>query len=79
MEMPRHVNQQDDLPSGLPGPARRALVSAGLIGLEQLTHVSEAEILALHGVGPKALDLLRRALCANGQAFAVRERGRSSS
>jgi hypothetical protein len=78
MEMSRHVSQRDDLPSGLPEPARRALVAAGFIRLEQLTHVSEAEVLALHGVGPKALDLLRRALCANGWAFAVRAR-RSSS
>ncbi|HEX2109482.1 MAG TPA: hypothetical protein VHF70_09440 [Rubrobacteraceae bacterium] len=34
------------------------------------THrVSEAEVMELHGMGPKALDHLRRALAAKGQRF----------
>ncbi len=60
-----------DLPAGLASPARRALVAAGYTRLEQLTKVSEAELLALHGMGPKALDQLRRALAARGQSFAA--------
>ncbi len=60
-----------DLPAGVATPARRALVAAGYTRLEQLTKVREAEVLALHGMGPKALDQLRRALAARGQSFAA--------
>jgi len=54
--------QESDLPVGLSEPARRALVEAGYLCLEQVTGLSEVE--QLHGVGPKALDQLRRALGA---------------
>ena len=64
---PRDV---DDLPPGLSKPARRALAGAGYSRLEQLTEVSEKELLRLHGMGPKALDGLRRALAARGLSFA---------
>jgi hypothetical protein len=53
----RRDRQNSDLPIGLAKPARRALVEAGYWRLEQLTDLKR-----LHGVGPKALDLLRRAL-----------------
>lgn len=59
-----------DLPSELARPARRALTGAGYLRLEQLTRLSEAEVLKLHGMGPKALDQIRRALAARGQSFA---------
>jgi hypothetical protein len=36
-----------------------------------LTHFTEADIKQLHGVGPNALDRLRRALAANGLSFAA--------
>jgi hypothetical protein len=38
--------------------------------LEQLAKLSEAEILQLHGMGPKALDQIRRAFVAKGISFA---------
>jgi hypothetical protein len=63
--------QESDLPSGLSKPARRALAGAGYVRLEQFTEVSEAEVLRLHGMGPKALELIRRALAARGESFAV--------
>ena len=50
--------------------ARRVLAAAGYVRLEQLTGVSEAEAMELHGMGPKALDHLRRALASKGQRFA---------
>ncbi len=62
---------ESDLPAGLGKPARRALSGAGYSRLEQFVGVSEAEILRLHGMGPKALDRLRRALDARGLSFAV--------
>lgn len=64
---------ESDLPPGLARPAQRALVSAGYLRLEQLTQVSEREILKLHGMGPKALATLREALAAQGLAFADEE------
>lgn len=43
-------------------PARRALEGAGIKTLSQLSHHTEAEILALHGMGPSAMGKLRKAL-----------------
>jgi hypothetical protein len=51
-------------------PARRALAAAGYVRLEQLTEVSEVEIMELHGMGPSAMERLRSALAARGQGFA---------
>jgi predicted flap endonuclease-1-like 5' DNA nuclease len=59
----------DRLPPGIGAPAERALTAAGYSRLEQLTHVTEAELGQLHGVGPKALRLLREALASSGRGF----------
>jgi hypothetical protein len=59
-----------DLPRELSQPARRALVGAGYQRLEQLTSVTEVELKKLHGVGPKALEQLRRALTVCSLSFA---------
>jgi DNA repair protein RadC len=64
------MQQESDLPSELAAPARRALIGAGYVRLEQLTKVSEAELKQLHGIGPNALKQLRRALEARGLSFA---------
>lgn len=55
----RSDQPESDLPAGLSKSARRALSAAGYARLEQLTEVSEAEVMKLHGMGPKALDQLR--------------------
>ena len=65
---------ESDLPAGLARPAQRALAAAGYVRLEQFTRVSEAEVLKLHGMGPKALDQIRRALAVRGQSFADQKR-----
>ncbi|MGY0235843.1 DNA-binding protein [Longispora urticae] len=59
----------DDLPA-IGAPARRALALAGYVRLDQLTAVTEKELGALHGVGPKALRILRAALGERGASFA---------
>lgn len=64
-----------DLPSRLAKPAQRALMNAGYSRLEQLTKLTRAELLALHGMGPKAMEQLRAALAAKGLAFADEEGG----
>jgi DNA-directed RNA polymerase alpha subunit len=43
-------------------PATRALTHDGYYTLDQLTKVTESEILKLHGVGPKAVRILNEAL-----------------
>ena len=62
--------QESDLPIDLAAPARRALIGAGYLRLEQLTNVSETELKQLHGIGPNAIAKLRRALGAKGLLFA---------
>jgi hypothetical protein len=59
---------QTDLPK-LAAPARRALLGAGYTRLEQLTEVSESEVMELHGMGPNALRALRKALEERGLSF----------
>lgn len=58
------------LPRAIGAPATRALHGAGYTRLEQLAAVSEAELLKLHGVGPRAIRILREALAERGLAFA---------
>ena len=60
----------DDLPPRSGSPARNTLAVAGITRPDQLTGKTEAEIAALHGMGPKALGLLRDALAGRGLTFA---------
>jgi hypothetical protein len=53
---------ENGFPAGLAQPALRALSAAGYTRLEQFTSVTEADLLKLHGMGPKALGLIRGAL-----------------
>lgn len=58
-----------DLPPGIGRPAARALSGAGLDTLDRIAEKGEAELLALHGVGPKAIRILRRALEERGRTL----------
>jgi len=58
-----------NFPKGMGRPAERALYGAGYTRLEQLANIPEADILKLHGMGPKAMDVLRRALGEAGLSF----------
>jgi hypothetical protein len=53
-------------------PALSALLAAGYTRLDQLTAVTEADLRKLHGMGPKAIRILREALAAQGKSFADR-------
>jgi hypothetical protein len=59
----------DTWPAGVSRPAQRALAAAGYSRLEELARVSEAELAKLHGMGPKALGVLREALAVRGLSF----------
>jgi DNA-directed RNA polymerase alpha subunit len=62
------MSELDTLP--ISNPARRALAAAGLERLEDLTRVSEKELMRLHGMGPKAFNVIRDAMREKGLAFA---------
>lgn len=64
-------NHNLDFPRGIGKPATSALHHAGYTRLDQLTALSEAELSKLHGVGPKAVGILRAALEAIGLSFRV--------
>lgn len=53
----------------LSAPARRALENNGITSLQQLSNLSENEILQFHGMGPGSLPKLRAALQTNGLSF----------
>jgi hypothetical protein len=52
------------LPRGIGAPATRALALEGITTLDDVRGVGLDELLRLHGVGPKAVRLLREALAA---------------
>lgn len=58
--------QVGDLPPGIGRPATQALAQAGWTTLEEIANHTEAELLALHGVGPKAVRILSAALDESG-------------
>jgi hypothetical protein len=58
-----------ELPAGIGRPATRALLGAGLRTLDQVALRTERELLALHGVGPKAVRVLAEALRERGLAL----------
>ena len=53
----------------LAAPARRALEGAGLTTLARIARKTEAEVMALHGMGPNAMTKLRVSLRKSGLAF----------
>jgi predicted flap endonuclease-1-like 5' DNA nuclease len=50
-------------------PATSALLLVGVRNLDDVARWREKDLLALHGVGPKAVRILREALAAQGRAF----------
>jgi hypothetical protein len=58
-----------ELPPSIGRPAIAALVSAGITTLDQVATMTERELLALHGVGPKAVRVLAGELAAQGRTL----------
>ena len=58
-----------EFPASMGRVAPRELANAGYTKLKQLTKVSEAELLKIHGVGPKAIRILRELLAEKGMSF----------
>jgi hypothetical protein len=59
-----------EYPQRLGRTARRELALHGYTRYDQLTGVTPAQLLAIHGVGPKAVRILGEELAARGLAFA---------
>jgi endonuclease III len=59
---------ESDLPR-IGAPAVRALASIGVTRIDQLVEQSRAELLALHGVGPRALRIIDEALADRGESM----------
>jgi DNA-directed RNA polymerase alpha subunit len=66
--------EDSDLPK-LGSPAQRALAGAGITRLDQLTRMTEAELLQLHGMGPNAIKKLQLALQDKGLSFLSEKEG----
>lgn len=63
-------SEQSDLPHAIGKVARRELALHGYTDYENLTTATAAELLAIHGVGPKAVRILEEELAALGLSFA---------
>jgi hypothetical protein len=61
--------QRAEFPKGIGEPARQALAIRQLTSLAHLTSVTESELLGMHGIGPKAVRILRDAMSLRGLAF----------
>lgn len=64
------VPAHSDLPREIGRPATRALLGAGLVTLADVATRSREDLLAIHGVGPKAITILAAALEERGLQFA---------
>jgi predicted Fe-Mo cluster-binding NifX family protein len=69
--MARTPSPSSDLPK-LAAPAMRALTGAGLTSLAKLAKAREADVMALHGMGPNAMASIRAAMKAKKLSFAKR-------
>ena len=45
---------------GIAAPARRALVDAKILNIKDLKKWSDQELLKLHGMGPSAIEILKK-------------------
>jgi predicted flap endonuclease-1-like 5' DNA nuclease len=68
MPSQRPPEQIGDLPR-IGRPATAALLAQGVTTLAQLAQWRETDLLALHGIGPRAVDILRTSLERAGLHF----------
>jgi predicted flap endonuclease-1-like 5' DNA nuclease len=63
------VRPVGDLPDAIGKTAARELSAHGITTLAQVAAHSKSELLAIHGVGPKAIAILGEALAAKGLGY----------
>lgn len=64
------VRPVGDLPDAIGKTAARELAHHGITSLERVSEHTRRELLAFHGVGPKAIAILGDALAARGLDYA---------
>jgi predicted flap endonuclease-1-like 5' DNA nuclease len=64
------MSAESELTPRLGKVARRALALHGITRYDQFVARSRAELLSIHGVGPRAIRILDEELAARGQSFA---------
>jgi predicted flap endonuclease-1-like 5' DNA nuclease len=62
--------EETEFPQRMGKVAPRELALNGYTRYEQLTAVTQKELLKIHGVGPKAIRILEEELAARGLSFA---------
>ena len=68
------ISMNTPLPTTIGKPATRALNAAGITCMEDVAKHTEADLAALHGVGPKAIGILTATLCpGNGELCAPKK------
>jgi predicted flap endonuclease-1-like 5' DNA nuclease len=63
------VRPVGDLPNEIGKTAARELSVNGITSLKEVAAHTEKELLAIHGVGPKAIRILGETLAQKGLAF----------
>lgn len=64
------MEDEPEFPATLGKVARRELAVHGITRFEQLTTLTESDVLTIHGVGPKAVRILAEELDSRGMHFA---------
>lgn len=67
------VRECDSLFGEISAPARRALASAQIKTLKDLSKWTEKELLEIHGMGPSTLPALRKILKKNSLSFTIKK------
>jgi predicted flap endonuclease-1-like 5' DNA nuclease len=63
------VRPVGDLPNAIGKTAARELANQGIVSLAHVAAHTERELLAIHGVGPKAIRILGETLAAAGLSY----------
>lgn len=64
------TTEHSELTARLGKVAKRELAGRGIVTYEQLTTQTRAQLLAIHGVGPKAVRILVEELAERGLSLA---------
>ena len=65
------ISPPDDPFASLGAPARRALAREGITTVSALATYTQAQMLAMHGIGPNSIPKLVEALRVHGLTFAL--------
>lgn len=66
----------DEFPPSMGRPANAALVANGVATLDQVAAMTRRRLLAVHGVGPKAVRMPVNELAKSGRSLAGGDSGR---